>query len=197
MANIRPPTRTPGSLKLLYKHAGLDHKMTVNLLANVDINDFVARRGDANQLADLVADVVPNSVTIGGWGLYTRPGVGTPPQLIYQESFPNGIIGAAAPVTGYRDYNSNTVTLTGRGTPGGPGYAAGEMRLVVFCGIAIRPEPGEKSRPIANLTSDWVLLQQFLDSSPNLWADFYGQKGHTRPLAPLQFNAHVQRVHGT
>lgn len=196
MGTIRPPTRTPGSLKLKYTKNGLQHTCSVNFLANIDINDIAARRVNANELAALVQAVSTNTTFITDWSLYTRPGAVGPPTLIYTEPFSPVIQGTFGHVTGARDYLSLTTTVTGQGTPGAPGYTTGPCRMVVFIGDGIFPLPGSKTIA-SNITPQWDAMITGLAQSTSFWADFYGQKAMPHINMPVQWNAHVQRVHGS
>lgn len=199
MATIRPSTRTPGSLKILYKKGLVAHRLSVNLLANIDINDFAARRADAINLAGKIQGVMPASVELSSWALYTRPNTNQPPTLIYAEALTGPFIGVAPAIVQTPDTNSHTVTVTGTGTPGQPDWAVGAMRLVLFNGNAMSIVLGEKVRASNALTpvTGWNALLTDLAASNHYWADFYGQKGTLHQLMPVQFNAHTQRVNGT
>jgi hypothetical protein len=196
MGTIRPPTRTPGSLKLTYTKNSVTHKCSVNFLANIDINDIPARRINANELAALVQAVSTNSTIITDWSLYTRPGQIGPPTLIYTEPFSPTIVGTLPGAAGSRDWLSLSLTATGNGTPGAPGYTIGQCKLIMFVGNSIFPLPGTKALT-SNAFIQLAALVAGLENSTQFWADFYGQKAHTHNLLPVQFNAHVQRVKGT
>jgi hypothetical protein len=195
MANIRPTTRTPGSLKLLYNHNGVQHRCSVNFMANVDINDIALRRADANVLAGYVKAVLPQSAIITAWALYSRPGNPGPPTQLYIEAFAPALVGTAVQEGGMEDYFSATATVTGRGNPGGVGYAVGECKLVLFTGNAHHFGIGEKFTTPATATPRRTLIDA-LAINNNFWADFYGQKARARANMPIQWNAAIQRKYG-
>lgn len=196
MANIRPPTRTPGSLKLLYKFGGIPHRTSVNFLANIDINNISARRGNAILLASVVQGIMPSEVSIDGWALYTRPGTNQPATLIYEEPFNTPYVGAHANTALYEHYVSATFTITGQGIPGQPGYATGATRSIYFVGAAYPIHAGQIAATNAQLDTAFLNLKTHLAGSTFYWADFYGQKASVNILVPVQFNAAVQRRHG-
>lgn len=195
MANIRPPTRTPGSLKLLYTMDGIEHRCSVNLLANIDINDIPARRIDAQRLANLTGPVLVTQAVIHDWALYSRPATGVPATQLYIEPFTTPITGSAPGSAGHDVYASFTGTLVGRGRPGGPGYAIGGMRYVLFIGNSLVPVKKTK-RFALSVSVAWQNLTAALGIDTSFWADFYGQKGTVQAYIDHQFNAHSQRTIG-
>lgn len=196
MPSIRPTTRTPGSLKLLYTHRGHLHRSSVNLLANIDILDITARRADAVVLAQQLQSITPNSLVIYGWATYTRPGTNAPATLIYQEQFPSSLAGTMAGAAGARDFVSLTAKYTGRGTPGGAGYAVGETYFLYHAGVTLYPTPEQKSFGVG-LTPQHQQFANVLQNSTHFWADFYGQKASVRGTIPIQFHASIQRALGS
>ena len=183
-----PGTRSPGHLFLRYSAGVSLHTTSLRFVDGVDLNDIATIRGDVNPWSDDVAACLPNTHSVNEWGIRSNEGT-----VLYAEAFAVPKVGTKG--TGMPNYNSSTVYIEGHGNSIAAGSLFGHMGFRLFCGGCIIFTPGLKRLVIAS-DPNFQRLADNLNLSTRIFADFYGQKGDVAAYAPVQFNAHAQRVLG-
>lgn len=184
-----PGTRSPGHLYLMYSVGGYIHRISLALVNGVDIEDVAALRTDAAAFADVFKGVLGGDSSILAWGV-APTGMSTG----YEEPFSPAIVGTHA--SSSPTYYSLTLTMSGNGTATSVGGAKGKTRVVWFTGGTLHPTAGTKQIP-NTAEAPFVALANWLHTNLRCFADFYGQKAEPKSYVTCQFNARIQRTHGS
>lgn len=193
MACIQPATQSLGYVFLDYQTNGnlVPRRMRLRLTYPLSPSDLTTIGAEAVLWAGFVGPCLPNSCLIQNWGTMNQDG-----SVYHVEALPSLVIGTHVSATGWPDFFSNTVTLTGRGQPTTAGQCAGPVRSVLFVGKGYAFVRGQKSVP-HGADAAFDALQNFLTGNSVLGADKYGNPGTYRGVYPVQFNAHAQRHLGS
>jgi len=189
MATIRPPTRSPGFLNVPYVLGGVEHRLAVRLLVGVDPYNTTVMRGVADNLAVLMGAVMPNTHSFTRWESYDALN-----SSASGGALTTPVTGTHGTNSGMQAYKSATLTLTGKGIPGAPGYAVGQTELKWRSTNSYLFTAGSKRQAV---DSPLEQLRVFLALSIYVWADFFGQKAIVRATPTVQFNAHIQKEEGS
>lgn len=190
MANVRPPTRSLGTIRLPYSLNGVSHTTGVRVVFGQFPFDFGIVQDLASSFARQCANVVTNETSFATFELHDYKGA-----LLYGGPLLATYPGLRGNQGGIPKYRSRTFTLTGRGIPQGAGYAAGETRTVLFVSDGYVPIAGGRKFS-ASLYPGVLSLYNFLQNHAQLGADFYGQKATYRAQICEQFNAYAQKRNG-
>lgn len=165
------------------------HEASVRLVHGVDLDDIAALRTDAIEIAEAMQPLLTAAFTIVGWRVKDATHV-----RVYEEFFTTGYVGVHTSTL--QEWKSFSLTLTGRGVSPTVTEARGQTRFPLYTGASYPPVAGEKW---IDGTADvhWAGLVSTFNLSTRYFADMFGQKAVPRALVMAQFNAHVQRVHGS
>lgn len=184
---------SPGYIRLNYLHStqSIPHSTRVRVVALFDLLDVGLVVATAEAWATKWEDIVPGDFTCASYSALRADG-----SLIYTGGLPTIHVGSHAVASGALDYASRTLCFTGRGVPGTISECSGEAIHRVFVGSGYEFIPRQKFMAAGadGNVDDYV---QFLEDSPYLWADHYGNKAGIRAIFPVQFNAYHQRRNGT
>lgn len=184
-----PTTTSPGKLVLIANTETMTHLMGLRYVHDVALPTEAEALADATAFANVVKQLLINQTSIVGYRITDPHGA-----TIIEGAFTPAIMGAALDTSG--SFRSKTITVTGKGIPIVSGTRAGQTRVVIFSYGAVAFAAGQKSIVLSSI-STFVPFVTYLRDNPRVWADFYGQKALVRGIAPIQFNAHVQRKYGT
>lgn len=188
-----PGTLRPGFAFFRYGEVAgtLAHVASLGINHVVDISDIAAMRTEMNAVTDLVQRVIPAALSITSWGIMLPDR-----SVYYEEAYGTAKVGSHGAATNAVNWKSATVTLTGKGQPPAPGGCVGQTRLELFTYNAYFFQPGQQF-----IASTGALplddLAVYLALNSVVWADNFGQEAIVRGRYPVQFNAAVQRKHGT
>jgi hypothetical protein len=191
MEVLTMPGVSPAKLFIAYTTNLNPHTLSVNLQESVDIQDTLTLSLNAVQLATALAGCCTPSVRFNGWGLRALTG-----GQLYAASFAAPIVGGLTPPINSSPFNSNTVRVEGKAAGIAVGAPAGRTSFELFVSDSLIMVPGDQ---YLDMSADvhWAAVKAILDGSTRLFCDLFGQKADVANLAPVQFNAHEQRVHGS
>jgi len=186
-----PATLSPGALQILYTVGAIEHVTSANFTVDADYTTVSAMRALANTFANHIADLLTSISFCTSWRIVNPAGVS-----LYEEAFPDPIVGDRTPSGDEKSAQSASGSLTGKGLPE-IGFAQGQTRTTVFLGafdMVMWPDAHEEL-DAGNI--DFGPLRQFLNENDQIGADFYGSKATYRAYWCPQFNAHFQNKYGT
>lgn len=177
-----------GRLRLHYGHNGTLHTASVAITELLDPSNFSACQSAADDLALALCNIQPPTVTYTYWDIQDPYGA-----VINSGPFTGTPVGVHAP-TG-DDWQSFTITFTGKEIAPGPDGKRGNAEIKVFTGNAIPPSAGQQYFTVADDIA-LPVVATFLSGDLRFWAGFHGIKASVRAGYPIQFNAHTQRTNG-
>lgn len=194
MACTQPTTRSPGKLELLYAKTGglVRHSIGWHFILGVDLSNIALLEAEAARLATLLAPVLMTDMTIADWRIKLPDG-----STYYAAPLPAAQVGTRTAQLGMQNYLSTTLCFRGRGNPPSPGICVGQVssRAFIGGGWAIPPAAKSISALSSGVLTDWV--DNGLNASTYLPADFYGHQADISYILPVQWNASAQRRLGS
>lgn len=192
MPCIVPGTISPGKLFIQYVDTltGYKHRVSWRLYAGVDITILPILRAEAILLKTALVACVISNLTFTEWGILSPSG-----SVLYAEGFTPVVAGTHPLLMSYA-FKSPTVRIEGTAHPPFPGACFGRTNFVVFHQGALKYIVGQKSFDLGTDVG-FAALVAAVNASTILPADLFGQPAIMNLLAPVQFNAHAQRVEGT
>lgn len=192
MAILAPITRSPGKLSLIYSNNRVVHRSGVNFIDGIDIEDVVAIRADATELAEATMEVLPVTEVITAWQIHNADGV-----RLYTENFATPFAGQHGNVGSGTPYYSISLAIPGRGAAVTVAGGSGGTIYRLYTRQAYLPVAGERFLLAGQIDGALSQLVGTLNGNLRYYADFYGQHADTSGTFPVQFNAYVQRHTGS
>jgi hypothetical protein len=192
MSCIVPGTTSPGKLFIEYTDAttGYKHRIAWRFITGVDLTNVSLLRTEVVRLKNLMIPCVTSNLLFSLWGITLPNGT-----TYYTEPFSPVVPGTHAQLASF-GFKSMTVRIEGTAHPPSPGVCFGRTNCVVFHQGALSYRAGDKTHDLT-LDAAYSAFVTGINASTYLPADMFGQQADMLFVAPVQFNAHAQKVVGT